>query len=260
MSKHSGTAGPDALGVVYASPAAVAAHDKEAWLGLFARDHVVEDPVGGRPVIGGVFDRRTGERGYGPLGRFWETFIAPNDIVVSDGGDVVDDLAVARDVTIETRMSTGVVLRTPAHLVYELTHEDGGLRIRRLAAHWEVGPMLRQLVRPSTAHVSAMAEQAARSMRIQGLGGAAAFVRSVHSVGNRGKAATMELVGAARNGDAEALKLLGGAVPSDLRGLIAAGDTVTGSCTVDGAAAMLVCHLNRKSLRITRCALYVDRR
>lgn len=260
MPKHSGTAGPDALGVVYASPAAVAAHDKEAWLGLFARDHVVEDPVGGRPVIGGVFDRRTGERGYGPLGRFWETFIAPNDIMVSDGGDVVDGLVVARDVTIETRMPDGIVLRTPAHLVYELTHEDGGLRIRRLAAHWEVGPMLRQLVRPSTAHVRAMAEQAARSMRIQGLGGAAAFVRSVRSVANRGKAATMELVGAARNGDAEALKLLGGAVPSDLRGLIAAGDTVTGSCTVDGAAAMLVCHLNRKSLRITRCALYVDRR
>lgn len=260
MSERSGMVGLDALEVVHASPAAVAAHDKQAWLNLFARDHVVEDPVGGRPVIGGLFDRRTGDRGHGPLGRFWDTFIAPNDVVIHEGHDVVDGNVVARDVVIDTSPVSGVVLSTPAHLVYELTDEDGELRIRHLAAHWEVAPMLRQLVRPSAIHVRAMAAQAATTVRVQGLGGALAFVGSVRSVGYRGKAVALGLVKTARGGDAEALGLLGGVMPSAPTGLIAAGDAVTGSCTVDGAAAMLVCHLNRKSLRITRCELYVDRR
>ncbi|MFN8036453.1 MAG: nuclear transport factor 2 family protein [Acidimicrobiia bacterium] len=249
-----------ALEVALASPVAVAAHDKDAWMALFARDHVVEDPVGGRPVVGGRFDPAGGDRGDGPLSRFWDTFIAPNDITVSGAGDVVDGSTVARHVTIETRTPTGVVLRTPAHLVYELTDEDGSLRIRRLAAHWEVGPMLRQLLRPSWAHVRSLLEQGTRSLRLQGPAGTIAFVRSIRSVGEHGKAEVARLVAAAHAGDEQARALLGGVAPTDLGGLIAAGPCVSGTCTADGTAALLVCELDRKTRRVTGSTLYVDRR
>ena len=42
----------DLLATVERSPAATAAHDKAAWVGLFSADGRVEDPVGSRPHIG----------------------------------------------------------------------------------------------------------------------------------------------------------------------------------------------------------------
>ena len=85
------------------SPRAVATHDRNTWINLFAECHVVEDPIGGAPHIGGVFDSVTGERGRGALGRFFDTFIAPNDIVFKVDRDVVCDYHVVRDLTIVER-------------------------------------------------------------------------------------------------------------------------------------------------------------
>ncbi len=250
----------DALALVCASPAAVMAHDKPAWLALFARDHVLEDPVGGRPVVGGLYDRRSGGRGSGPLSRFWDTFIAPNDVTMEVRNEIIDGNVVARVAMIETRTPTGVVVHTAAHLVYELTREDGAMRIRRLAAHWEVGPVLRQLLGLAPERLRAMAQQTRRLIALQGIGGTMAFLRSVPSVGDAGKAALTELLAAAGRGDDGARRLLGGLVPTAPTALIASGDTVTALCEVDGAAAMLVCYLNRRDLRVVRSELHVDRR
>ena len=63
------------LAVVNASPAAVAAHDKSQWLGLFSRQGIVEDPVGSAAHV-----RKAGLQAVDPLDPFYETFIAPNDI------------------------------------------------------------------------------------------------------------------------------------------------------------------------------------
>ena len=54
------------LAAVEASPRATAGHDKSAWVGLFADDGRVEDPVGSRPHIG-----------HAEIGRFYDTFIGP---------------------------------------------------------------------------------------------------------------------------------------------------------------------------------------
>jgi hypothetical protein len=51
---------------VMKSPAAVAAHDKAAWLSIFAELSVVEDPVGSKPHINGAFDARSGPRANRP--------------------------------------------------------------------------------------------------------------------------------------------------------------------------------------------------
>ncbi|MGW4478560.1 nuclear transport factor 2 family protein [Rhodococcus triatomae] len=247
----------DLLTLAHASPAAVAEHDKEAWLGLFSRYHVVEDPVGGRPVLGGLYDPRRRRRGRDPLARFWDTFIAPNDIrfhVQRD--DIVDGLTVVRDVTIETRLGRGVVAHAPMHLLYEATLDEGEPRIRRIAAHWEVAPMFAKVAGVSPAKLAVGTSMATRMLRNLGLGGSVAFGAAVRSVGEPGKTAVRRLVEAATRGDSDALDTLGGRVVGDITKIIAAGDTVTASCTVDGSPALLCCYLDRSSLRVVRADVY----
>ncbi|MGW5074126.1 nuclear transport factor 2 family protein [Rhodococcus sp. NPDC004095] len=245
------------LALAHASPAAVAAHDKAAWLGLFARQHVVEDPVGGRPVLGGLYDKRSLRRGGEPLARFWDTFIAPNDIRFHiDRDDIVDGLTVVRDVTIETRLGGGVAAKAPMHLLYETTLDDGEPRIRRIAAHWAVAPMFAQVAGVDPAKLKVGMSMGARMLRHQGLGGSLAFGAAVRSVGERGKQSVRRLVESAGRGDADARAVLGGRTVTDLTKVIAAGDAVTASCTADGSPALLCCYLDRRSLRVIRAVVY----
>lgn len=245
------------LDLVLGSPAAVAVHDRDAWLGLFAQRHVVEDPVGGRPVLGGLYDRRSRTRGGEPLARFYDTFIAPNDIRFHvEHDDIVSGLDVVRDVTIETRLGHGVVAKAPMHLLYETTLDDGAPRIRRIAAHWEVAPMFAQVAGVDRAKLAVGLGMGARMLRLQGLGGTLAFGLAVRSVGERGKHAVRQLVADAERADRRALELLGGRVVKDITKIIAAGDTVTATCTLDGEHAVLFCYLNRKTMRVVRAVVY----
>lgn len=189
----SGTTGTDAhdgatvdaaavLAFVERSPAAVAQHDRAAWVALFAADCVIEDPVGSRP-------HRAGDRGV--IARFYDTFIAPNVIVFHRGRDFVDGLQVLRDLSIEIRMAPRVAIRVPMYLVYELCREAGGLRIRRLAAHWELRPMLLQLLRCGLRGLPPALALGLRMIRLQGLGGTLGFMRAWRSAGSTGKAAVI---------------------------------------------------------------------
>lgn len=110
------------LATVEASPRAVAAHDRAAWVGLFADSASVEDPVGSRPHIGRA-----------AIERFYETFIAPNGIAFDVEHDVVSGMTVFRDLSIATTMSTGVTLHVPMHLRYDLSEVDGELKVQRCA-------------------------------------------------------------------------------------------------------------------------------
>lgn len=246
------------LDLVHRSPAAVAVHDKNAWLGLFAARHVVEDPVGGRPVLGGLYDRRSRVRGGAPLARFWDTFIAPNDIRFHvEHEDIVSGLDVVRDVTIETRLGGGVVAKAPMHLLYETTLDEGAPRIRRIAAHWEVGPMFAQVAGVDRANLVVAATMSARMLRLQGLGGSLALGLAVRSVGERGKRSVRRLVADAHRGEHTARALLGDTPVDNITKMIAAGDTVTATCTVDGAHAVLFCCLNRTTAQVVKAVVYV---
>lgn len=177
----------DCLALVERSPAAVAANDKAAWLALFARYNLVEDPVGSTAQITGVYDRRTGHRGPGRLGRFFDTFIAPNTIRFHVDRDVVCSLHVVRDLTIEITMAPQVVVRVPVHLLYELTVEDGALKIFRLAAHWELWPMLQQQAASGWRFVKVGSASAARLVLHMGIAGMVGYMRALTSVGAPGK-------------------------------------------------------------------------
>jgi hypothetical protein len=170
------------LAFVERSPAAVARHDRAGWIGLFAADCVIEDPVGSRP-------HRAGDRAV--IARFYDTFIAPNVIVFQRGRDYVDGLQVLRDLSIEIRMAPRVVVRVPMYLVYELCREAGELRIRRLAAHWELRPMLMQLLRCGFRGLPSALALGWRMIRLQRLGGTLGFMRAWRSAGSAGKSAVI---------------------------------------------------------------------
>ncbi len=177
----------DCLALVERSPAAVAAHDKAAWLALFARYNLIEDPVGSSPHITGIYDARTGYRGRDRLSRFFDTFIAPNTIRFHVDRDIVCGLHVVRDLTIEITMSPKVTVRVPAHLLYELTLQGDDLKIFRLAAHWELWLMLRQQMASGWPFLAVGCASAARLLRYQGVRGMAGFMRALSGVGAAGK-------------------------------------------------------------------------
>lgn len=252
------------LDLVRQSPAAVAAKDRAGWVALFAHYSIVEDPVGSRPHLSGVYDRGTGKRGSGPLERFYDTFIAPNTIVFHVHNDVVCGDTVVRDLDIEISMGSRVRVVVPMHLLYETVLQEGEPRIFRLAAHWEFLPMVKQAAAFGWDSVGTLSALGWRMLRLQGLGGTLGFCQALGSVGAWGKAMVEEFVHAYNIGNGVSLQALFAApeidvawpVPGRLRSvddllaryqgqrlqvdkLLAAGHAVTASCTLgEGEGAL----------------------
>jgi hypothetical protein len=190
------------LAVVNASPAAVAVHDKSTWLGLFSRQGIVEDPVGSVPH---VRNPSPGLQDVDPLDPFYETFIAPHDIHFEVDRDLVCGSHVLRDLTIVIRMSTAVVVRVPVHLLYELGAEEGELKIARLAAHWELLPMLQQQLASGAGFVRVGVSSGVRMLRCLGLRGMLGFACAARSVGASGKERAAAIVSSFNASNAERL-------------------------------------------------------
>lgn len=198
----------DCLALAERSPAAVAVHDKSAWLSLFASHNLVEDPVGSAPHVSAQHDAATGQAAVDRLNPFYETFIAPNTIRFHVDRDCVRGLNVMRDLTIEINMSPRVTVRVPVHLLYELTVEDGALKIHRLAAHWELWPMLKQQMSAGWPFLRVGLASAGRMLRQLGVGGMLGFMRALSSVGEPGKAKVARFARCFSAGDRDGMAAL----------------------------------------------------
>lgn len=158
---------PEALlAVAKASPAAVARHDRDAWLSLFATNALVNDPVGSRPHVGRA-----------ALGRFYDTFIAPNAIRFEVHREKVTGMTVMRDVSIVTTMSSGLTISVPAIIRYEIVEEFGQLKIRGLYAYWRLLPMIGQVLGSGIKGLMTMASLSVQMLKHQGLRGVLGFMR-----------------------------------------------------------------------------------
>jgi hypothetical protein len=191
------------LELVSRSPAAVAVHDKGAWLELFSRGAVIRDPVGTAP------HRRTvsGAASAGdPIGRFWETFIAPNRIRFTSYQDIVIGNEVIRDVSIRTELATGISIEVPAFLIYGTTEEEGEARIDALTVHWELRSMVGQVIGAGLAGLSTMIQLAWRMLRIQGAAGVLGFAQGLfRGIFGRGRRAVRDFADAMNARDEKAL-------------------------------------------------------
>ncbi|WP_182346032.1 nuclear transport factor 2 family protein [Tomitella gaofuii] len=113
------------------SMAAVRAKDKQAWLGLFADDGWVEDPVG----KSGFDPEGAGHHGREAIGRFWDMAIAKTDSIeflIDDSVACGDEVAnIGR---IRTTMG-GHVIDAEGVFIYRV---DGAGDLLSLRAFWEL--------------------------------------------------------------------------------------------------------------------------
>jgi hypothetical protein len=179
------------LSVVERSPTAAGAHDRDAWVGLFTADGIVNDPVGSRP-----------HAGRGEIERFYDTFIGPRNITFHRNVDVVCGHTVVRDVELEVEMSAKVTMRVPVHIRYDLREVGKQLRIERLAAYWELPGMIAQFMQSGIAAAPVSLHLSRALVKNQGLLGALGFAGGFRRVGAGAKATVANFMDAVATGDA----------------------------------------------------------
>lgn len=185
----------DMLAAVERSPAAAGAHDREGWVNLFAPGARVEDPVGSQP-----------HRGRMAIRRFYDTFIGPRDITFDRDVDIVVGSTVIRDLSLEVEMLSGLTLRIPAYLRYDLQDEHGELKISALYAFWELPSMVGQFLRSGARSVPAGLQLSKGLLLNQGLIGTLGFVSGFRGTGSQGKRRFGEFLTDARAGDEVAVR------------------------------------------------------
>lgn len=255
------------LATVRGSPDAVAAHDKEAWLGLFADTALVNDPVGSRP-----------HGDAGAISRFYDAFIAPNDIRFDVAHDIVCHDTVARDVVIRIEMASGLEVSVPAYLRYELMEQQGGLRINGLFAHWELMPMVVDTLGSGVRGWTTYASLTKHMIACQGVGGVLGFSRGFLGAGRAGKRnaqAFLEALARRDTGTAGARMAPGATfeVPkcrvvtildaaermanAHFSKLIVSGNTVTATISLGDQLGIVLLELDNNR-RIARARLYIE--
>lgn len=167
---------PDLLAVVEESPRAAAAHDRDGWVGLFATDGRVEDPVGSSPHIGPA-----------QIGRFYDTFIGPRDITFHRDLDIVRGPVVIRDLQLEVVMGSAVTMHIPAILRYDLRQTEGQWKLARLRAYWELPAMMRMFLRNGVRALPAAGQLTWSLLRNQRPIGIAGFAAGFRRPGSRPK-------------------------------------------------------------------------
>jgi hypothetical protein len=184
------------LAAVERSPRAAAAHDRAGWVGLFTADGRIEDPVGSRPHVG-----------HGEIGRFYDTFIGPRDIVFHRDLDIVHGAAVIRDLDLEVAMrpagsaGSALTMTIPAFLRYDLREVNGEWNIAKLCAYWELPSMMLQFLRNGVSAVPATIQLSQGLIRNQRLRGTAGFAAGFRRVGSRRKELVDTFVAALGAGD-----------------------------------------------------------
>lgn len=241
------------LAAVERSPAATAAHDRAAWVGLFRTDGQVQDPVGSRPHVG-----------HDAIERFYDTFIGPRTITFHRDADTVVGNTVLRDLELEVAMGRSVRMRIPAYLRYDLIGTADDLKISRLQAFWELPAMIGQFARSGSGAVSAGLGLTGALLRNQGPGGAVGFLSGVRTGGRRAKRHLTEVLVDAAAGDALAVKrrlveqvqitrgdqarlalseFTAAVAGAQVRKVIAAGSFVVAGLNRDGRRAVVIAEL-----------------
>jgi hypothetical protein len=252
----------DLLAAVERSPRAAAAHDRAGWMALFTRDGRVEDPVGSRPHVG-----------WTRIGRFYDTFIGPRDIVFHRDLDIVCGLVVIRDLDLEVAMGSTVTMTIPAFLRYDLREVNGDWKIAVLRAYWELPSMMLRFLANGTRAVPPAAQLSHGLVRNQRLGGTIGFLTGFRRPAARRKRLVGAFVAAVARGDKPAaMRILASGAPTsvgddgalDITELIAqldgatctkligAGSTVAVSITTDRGRGILLAELAWRRTEITR--------
>jgi hypothetical protein len=249
------------IAAVERSPAAAGAHDRSGWVGLFTTDARVEDPYGSQPHVG-----------HDEIGRFYDTFIAPRQIIFHRDADFAVGAAVVRDLTLEIVMAPEVRLEVTMHLRYDLRESDGDWMVERLRAHWELPTMMVPMLRHGAMSLPPSLRLVRELLHNQGLGGSAGYLRALRRPGRRARRCVETFLDAAVAGDQMTARrlLVNGAIThgderaiavgqfvEHMRGgrwtkMIAAGDTVSATVHTPTGRGVVFCEIPGAAVGITR--------
>jgi steroid delta-isomerase len=112
----------------------VKTHNKEGWLGLYAEDAIIQDPIGKSYLDA----EGNGHRGVAAREAFYDNFIAPADINLEIINSYAAGLECANNVVITTRVpgENGKVLQQMVHgiFTYEVNAEGKLIAMR---GYWD---------------------------------------------------------------------------------------------------------------------------
>ncbi|MGE2727121.1 nuclear transport factor 2 family protein [Mycolicibacterium pulveris] len=258
----------DALVAVERSPAASGARDRDRWIDAFTFDAHVEDPVGSRS-----------HRGHTAIARFYDTFIGPRDIAFDRDVDIVVGSTVIRDLNLRVRMGSGVTMRIPAYLRYDVADDLGELKIAALYAFWELPAMVAQFLGSGPRAVAPGLQLSKGLLLNQGLIGALGFLSGFRGPGHQGKRRFGEFLSDARAGDEVALRrrlgkgaritfgddvamggteLLSRLAGARQRKLIAAGHHLVVGIERDGHRDVLMAEVSTRPFAVNRIRYFSD--
>jgi len=111
-------------------------HEKNraGWLGLYAEDAIIEDPIG----VSHIDPAGNGHRGPEAREAFWDNFIAPADIRI----EIIESYAAGNEVanhvnlTITIDAGDGKTLQQKVHGIF-VYHVDADGKLLSLRGYWE---------------------------------------------------------------------------------------------------------------------------
>ena len=117
--------------------------NREGWLGLYAEDAIIEDPIGVSPID----PEGKGHRGPAAREAFWDNFIAPASINI----DILDSYAAGMEVanhvviSVTVDLGEGKALQQKVHGVITYKVNEAG-KLLALRAYWEIDDPRNQMV------------------------------------------------------------------------------------------------------------------
>ncbi|HET9238244.1 MAG TPA: hypothetical protein VFO10_13370 [Oligoflexus sp.] len=175
------------LATAKASPQAVEAHDRRAWLELFTDKAQIEDPVGAPRL------QRQG-RSDPIFSRFYETFMASTQIQFIGHGDYFSGSTILRDVDIRTDISSECGVTVPAFVSYDIQAVSEGPRIAALRAYWELSSNVTQLAAHPLACAGPSWALSQRMLRELGASYSLGYSKALVSVGSKGQAVLRDMI------------------------------------------------------------------
>lgn len=117
--------------------------NREGWLGLYAQDAIIEDPIG----VSMIDPEGKGHRGPAAREAFWDNFIAPANIHI----DILDSYAAGNEVanqvvlTVTIELGEGKAIQQKVHGVFTYEVNDAG-ELLALRGYWETDDPRNQMV------------------------------------------------------------------------------------------------------------------
>lgn len=168
---------------------AIKKNDKEAWLKYFSQNAVIEDPVGSDPY-------KKKDEDNSELEIFYDTNIAENNISFDNKKDIVCGMDVFRDAVITIIPENGLEIKVKTYSLFQMTKDNGEVKINRLAAFWEMREMTEQLTGNGFKGFSSAMSFFWDMLSNQGVGNTFSLIKGNPGIGERGYKIVEKLAGA----------------------------------------------------------------